>query len=56
MIEKEIKIVNIDPVKLIKKLKKHGAKKVREGDITDRYFESAEMTGRTRIRSKITTA
>jgi len=44
MIEKEIKIVNVDPLKLIKKLRSHGAIKSREGEITDRYFESESMT------------
>lgn len=54
MIEKEIKIVNINPNKLIKRLEKYGATRSRKWDITDRYFESKEMTGRTRIRQKIT--
>lgn len=42
MIEKELKILDINPLKLIKKLEKYGAGKVFAGKIADQYYDFPE--------------
>lgn len=48
MIEKELKILNIDPLKLISQLEEFGAHKAFAGKIADQYYDFPEKALRER--------